>query len=65
MRSTGGGQFGQTGEKLHENDKISILWSKQWCDMERTSKAYFSTYLELKSAISVSTSQVEEGFILK
>ena len=58
MGSTGGGQFGQTGEKLHENDK-------QWCDMERTSKAYFSTCLELKSAISVSTSQVEEGFILK
>ena len=27
-----GGQFGQNGEKLHENDKIGILGSKQWED---------------------------------
>ena len=32
--STGvGGQFGQNGRKLHENDKIGILGSKQWVNM--------------------------------
>ena len=33
MGSTGGrreGQFGQNGQKLHENNKISIFGSKQW-----------------------------------
>ena len=25
-----GGQFGQNSQKLHENDKIGILGSKQW-----------------------------------
>ena len=25
-----GGQFGQNGQKLHENYKIGILGSKQW-----------------------------------
>ena len=25
-----GGQFGQNGQKLHENDKIDIFGSKQW-----------------------------------
>ena len=25
-----GGQFGQNGQELHENDKISIFESKQW-----------------------------------
>ena len=30
MGSTGGGQFGQNGQKLHENDKIGIFGSKQW-----------------------------------
>ena len=30
MRSTGGGQFGQNGQKLHENDKIGIFGPKQW-----------------------------------
>ena len=25
-----GGQFGQNGQKLHENDKFGILGSKQW-----------------------------------
>ena len=32
MGSTGGGggQLGQNGQKLHENDKIVILGSKQW-----------------------------------
>ena len=31
MGSTGGGgQFEQNGQKLHENDKISILQSKRW-----------------------------------
>ena len=25
-----GGQFGQNGQKLHENDKIGIFGSKQW-----------------------------------
>ena len=24
------GQFGQNGQKLHENDKIGIFGSKQW-----------------------------------
>ena len=33
MGSTGGGQFGENGQKLHENDKIGIFWSKQWGDM--------------------------------
>ena len=27
---TGGGQFGLNGQKLHENEKISIFGSKQW-----------------------------------
>ena len=31
MGSTGGGgQFGQNGQKLCENDKICIFGSKQW-----------------------------------
>ena len=30
MGSTGGGQFGQNGQKLRENYKIGILESKQW-----------------------------------
>ena len=30
MWSTGGGQFGQDGQKLHENYKIGILEWKQW-----------------------------------
>ena len=31
MGSTGGGgQFGQNGQKVHENDKIGIFRSKQW-----------------------------------
>ena len=30
MGSTGGGQFEQTGQKVHENYKINIFWSKQW-----------------------------------
>ena len=31
MGLTGGGrQFGQNGQKLHENDKIGIFGSKQW-----------------------------------
>ena len=29
-RLVGGGQFGQNGQKMHENDKISIFGSKQW-----------------------------------
>ena len=29
----GGSQFGQNGQKLHENYKISIFWSKQSGDM--------------------------------
>ena len=33
MGSTGGGQFGQNSQKLHENDKIDIFGSKQWGDM--------------------------------
>ena len=32
MGLTGGGQFGQNGQKLHENDKIHIFGSKQWGD---------------------------------
>ena len=28
--TSGGGQFGQNGQKLHENDKIGIFGSKQW-----------------------------------
>ena len=28
-----GGQFGENGQKLHENDKIGIFRSKQWGDM--------------------------------
>ena len=28
--SGGGGEFGQSGQKLHENDKIGIFGSKQW-----------------------------------
>ena len=28
-----GGQFGQNGQKLHENDKIRIFGSKEWGDM--------------------------------
>ena len=30
MRSTGGGQFGEIGQKLHEKYKIGISGSKQW-----------------------------------
>ena len=30
MGLTGGGQFGQNGQKLHENYKVGILGSKQW-----------------------------------
>ena len=31
MRSAGGGgQFGQNGQNLHENDKIGNFGSKQW-----------------------------------
>ena len=26
--STAGGHFGQNGQKLHENDKISVFWVK-------------------------------------
>ena len=33
MGSTGGSQFGQNGQKLHENYKIEISESKQWEDM--------------------------------
>ena len=32
MGLTGGGQFGQNGQKLHENDKIHIFGSKQCGD---------------------------------
>ena len=28
-----GGQLGKNSQKLHENDKIGILGSKQWGDM--------------------------------
>ena len=32
--TSGGGQFGQNGQKLHENDKIGIFGSKQWGEGE-------------------------------
>ena len=42
MGSTGGGgQFGQNGQKLCENDKICIFGSKQWGeDMGGTSQFF-------------------------
>ena len=41
-RLVGGGQFGQNGQKLHENDKIGILGSKQWGGGHRGGQANFS-----------------------
>ena len=40
MGSTGGGQFGQNGQKLHGYYKISIFGSKQWGDMGGTSQFF-------------------------
>ena len=42
--TSGGGQFGQNGQKLHENDKMGIFGSKQWGEggTWRGGKANFS-----------------------
>ena len=43
MGSTGGGgQFGQNGQKLCENDKICIFGSKQWGEDMGGGQANFS-----------------------
>ena len=41
MGSTGGGQFGQNDQKMHENYKISIFGSKQWGGGMRGDQANF------------------------
>ena len=40
-RLVGGGQFGQNGQKVHENDKIDIFGSKQWGEHRGGDKPIF------------------------